>query len=218
MVWSPWAMVLLALVPVAHRLRSAASRRRPGGRLPVSVLLAADDAVVPGARHDQPDFRRRWCDGRGTLRMTKKPSVAKEEPRRAKRLRGIVIGSRLRVENAPRTIQPLQAVIVRQLANAFYNPEEGVATGFRDLLASGVDGAGRRGSSSEDHRGCSEPLRVLAAGVSVNVGPGPLMPVHKEPAGPGGALVVASPRVISGRPSRFLASGRRGCRSAKLSG
>ena len=45
--WSPGAMVLLALVPVAHRLRSAASRRRPGGRLPVSVLLAAEAAVVP---------------------------------------------------------------------------------------------------------------------------------------------------------------------------
>ena len=53
--WSPGAMVLLALVPVAHRLRSAASRRRPGGRLPVSVLLAAEAAEVLGPAGVSPE-------------------------------------------------------------------------------------------------------------------------------------------------------------------
>ena len=81
-----------------------------------------------------------------------------------------------------------------------------------------------RGSSSEDHRGRSEPLRVLAAGVSVNVGPGPLVPVHKEPGwrrhrGRSRAGHVDSWRQggeESPSPShekhrrRFLASGRRG--------
>ena len=41
-------MVLLALVPVVHSLRSTAGRP-PGGRLPVSAPPVVDDAVVPGA-------------------------------------------------------------------------------------------------------------------------------------------------------------------------
>ena len=44
--------------------------------------------------------------------------------------------------------------------------------------------SGRRGCwPPGDHRRCSEPLRVLAAGVSLNVGPGPLVPVPRSPGG-----------------------------------
>ena len=83
------------------------------------------------------------------------------------------------------------------------------------LLASIVLAA--QGSSSEDHRGCSEPLRVLAAGVGVNVGPGVLG------AGPQGACGAStepgwrrhrgrSAAEALGRSRRFLASCQRGCR------
>jgi hypothetical protein len=45
---------------------------------------------------------------------------------KGKRPWGIMMDLGCEVEQAPRTIQPLQARIIGSLANAFYNPEEGV--------------------------------------------------------------------------------------------
>jgi len=109
---------------------------------------------MPPCGAGRPDSWRRWCDGRGTLRVP--------EP------------------------------------GTFWLPVSMV-------LAA-------RGSLSEDHRGCGEPLRVLAAGVSVDVGVGAFG------AGPQGGWVAASPRAISGRPRRFLASCQRGCRALLVLG
>ena len=147
-----------ASVPLVHRLRSTAGRRRPGGQLLVSMTPMVLWGLTPKSATASP-----IPDGEGTdLGVGRWPATA--ETLGTRKLPDAAVWCR-----PPRFL----ASMVRWKGNA-------AGAGAWDFLASGADGAGRSGitvdvvSHFESWRPGSASILAL----------GPLVPVHKEPAGP----------------------------------